>query len=288
MKNWLKYLKRSRAISPVIATVLLIGLVVIAGLGVALVIFGTINTPDALKIEVVSISSFETTDNDYLIDKLDITLENEERTNVLVKIDGFSLLYMNQTEIQGWYMDLAQQEILIPALTIQTIPIACDNSIDQNELVAQNTTIYIDVTVFPEGKDDSRHAEIFRSDLLLVGDTYGPLTLIAENPSDLFGKEGLIMNFSVSNNGSTDLNLKLDFSTDATDKIFFIINGVNKTTHSFSLSGFGITNFQFDLFELNTTALASPSETYLVFVTLWDSDSLRLLATQSLLPTYEP
>ena len=56
--------KKRKAISPVIATVLLIGLVVLAGLGVALIIFGTINTPDPLKVEVVSISSFETTDEE--------------------------------------------------------------------------------------------------------------------------------------------------------------------------------------------------------------------------------
>ncbi len=195
---------------------------------------------------------------------------------------------MNQTQIQGWYMDIDQQEILLRALTIQTLPIACDNTLDQDELVAQNTSIYIDVTVFPVGKDDSRFAETFRSDILLVGDTYGPVTLIAKNPNDVFGNEGYTMNFSVSNNGSTDINLKLEFSTDATDKIFFLINGVNSSTHSFSLNGFRSTNFQFDLFQFNTTALASPLESYLVFVTLWDSDSLRLLATQSLIPSYEP
>ena len=288
MKKWLRSLNRSRAISPVIATVLLIGLVVVAGLGVAFVLFGTINAPDPLKVEVVSISSFETTDYDYLIDKFDVTLENKERTSIRVKVDGFSLLHMNRTPIQGWTMDLEQQEILIPALAIQTIPIACDNSIDQDELIPQNMSIYIDVTVFPVDKDDSRFAKTFRSDILLVGDTYGPLTLNVNNPSDIFGTEGLTMNFSVSNNGSTDLNLKLEFSTDAADKIFFLINGVNTSYHSFSLNGFSSTTFQSDLFQLNTTTLASPSETFLIFVTLWDSSSLRLLATQTLLPSYEP
>jgi hypothetical protein len=272
----------------VIATVLLIGLVVVAGLGVALVMFGTINTPDPLKIEVVSISSFETTDDDHLVDKFDVTLENQERTIARVKVDGFALNHMNGTSIQGWNMDLDQQEILIPALTIQTIPITCDNSIDQNELVPQNTSIYIDVTVFPAEKDDSRFAKTFGSDLLLVGGTYGPLTLNANNPSDDFGTEGLTMNFSVSNNGSMDLNLKLEFSTDAADKIFFIINGINSSTHSFSLNGFSSTSFQSDLFQLNTTALASPSETFLIFVAIRDSDSLRLLAIQTLFPSYEP
>ena len=82
MKNWLITKKTRRGISPVIATVLLIGLVVVAGLGVALVMFGTINTPDPLGIEVVAISSFETTDSDTKVDRFYITLQNTERTSI--------------------------------------------------------------------------------------------------------------------------------------------------------------------------------------------------------------
>ncbi|MCK4847491.1 MAG: hypothetical protein KAT16_00540, partial [Candidatus Heimdallarchaeota archaeon] len=69
MRNLISFKRRKRAVSPVIATVLLIGLVVVAGLGVALVMFGTINTPDPLKIEFLSVSSFETTDGDYKVDR---------------------------------------------------------------------------------------------------------------------------------------------------------------------------------------------------------------------------
>ena len=56
MKKMLTFKRKKRAISPVIATVLLIGLVVVAGVGVAVVMFGTINSPDPLKLDIISIS----------------------------------------------------------------------------------------------------------------------------------------------------------------------------------------------------------------------------------------
>ena len=86
---------RRRAISPVIATVLLIGLVVIAGLGVALVMISTINAPDPIGIEVLSISNFETTDDDILVDRFEIEIWNSEETSLRLTKNGIKLLYFN-------------------------------------------------------------------------------------------------------------------------------------------------------------------------------------------------
>ncbi len=286
MKNLFSYKRKKRAISPVIATVLLIGLVVIAGLGVALVMFGTINTPDPLKIEIVSISSFETTDGDYNVDRFDITLYNNERTNARIEMDAFSLLYFNQTEILGWEMD-GQSEIIIPALTIQTITLACDNTLNEFELEPQNTTIYIDVTVYPADSNNPRLAKTFRSDILTIGDTFGPVSLSSFSVGSSFDQSGLTLNFSVTNNGSSDLNLRLDFATDSLGKFFYKINGVNSTSHSFTLDGFQTTVFPDTLFQINSTSLAVIGEIYLIFVTLWDDDNMNLLATEALLLAYE-
>ncbi len=288
MKKMLSYKRKKRAISPVIATVLLIGLVVVAGLGVALVMFGTINTPDPLKIEILSISSFETTDGDYKVDRFDLTLYNTERTNVRIETDSFTLLYSNQTEIIGWEMDLGQPEIIITALTIETITLACDNTLDEFELEPRNTTIYIDVTAYPAESNNPRLAKTFRSDILTIGDTVGPVSLSSLTVGSSFDQSGLVLNFSVANNGSSDLDLRLDFSTDSFSKIFYIINGVNSTTHSFTLDGFKATVFPDTLFQINTTSLAVFGENYLILVTLWDNESMDLLASEALLLTYEP
>ncbi|PWI48744.1 hypothetical protein CEE45_04985 [Candidatus Heimdallarchaeota archaeon B3_Heim] len=286
MKNWLITKKTKRGISPVIATVLLIGLVVVAGLGVALVMFGTINTPDPLGVEVIAISSFETTDSDIKVDRFDITLQNTERTNVEISADAFSLLYFDKTPIPGWYMD--QSKILLPGLAIETISLTCDNTIDQNELIPGNDTIFIEVTVFPQGKTSSRSAKTFSSDVLTIGDTYGPTTLVSLNPSQTFGQEGLTMNFSLSNNGSMDMNLRLDFSVASSSGLFFILNSINRSSHIFTLEGFESTTFQEDLFQLNSSELTNPGEPYLIFVTLSDDDNGSILAIESLSVTYEP
>jgi flagellin-like protein len=287
MKNLLKHNQRKRAISPVIATVLLIGLVVIAGLGVALVMFGTINTPDPLKIEVVSISSFETTDGDYKVDQFKLTLFNPERTSARIEVDAFTLFYLNKTEIPGWEMNEDQSERIISALETDTITLACDNTLNEYELQPKNTTIYIDVTVYPATNTNPRSAKTFRSDILTIGETIGPVTLTSFTEGNSFDQSGFNMNFSITNNGSTDLNLRLDFTSDSPNKIFFIINGVNRTTHSFTLDGFSTTSIPDTIFQINTTSDAILDESYLVIVNLFDNDNMQWFATESLLLTYE-
>ncbi len=287
MKKLFEYKRIKRAISPVIATVLLIGLVVVAGLGVALVMFGTINTPDPLKIEVDSISSFETTDGDYKVDQFEITLYNPERTSVRIEVDAFTLFYLNQTEIPGWEMNEDQSERIISALETDTITLACDNTLNEFELEPRNTTIYIDVTVYPAASTNPRSAKTFRSDILTIGDTIGPASLTSFTQGNSFDQSGFTLNFSVINNGSSDLDLRLDFGTDSSSKIFFIINGVNTTTHSFTLDGFGTTLFPDTLFQINTSSTAILGETYLILVNLSDNDNMKWFATETLLLTYE-
>ncbi|MCK4847418.1 MAG: hypothetical protein KAT16_00170, partial [Candidatus Heimdallarchaeota archaeon] len=242
-------------------------------------------TPDPLKIEFLSISSFETTDGDYKVDRFDLTLHNNERTNVRIETNAFTLFDIDQTELPGWEMD--QSEIIIPALTIETITLACDNTLDDSELEPLNTTIYIEVTAYPAESDNPRSAKTFRSDILPIGDTVGPVSLFSTTVSSSFDQSGLTLNFSVTNNGSSDLNLRLEFSTDSFNKIFYIINEVNSTNHHFTLEGLKTTNFPDTLFQINTTSLAADEDNYLVFVTLWDNDNLDLLASKALLLTYD-
>ena len=288
MKKLLKHKRRKRAISPVIATVLLIGLVVVAGLGVALVMFGTINTPDPLKIEFVSISSFETTDGDYNVDQFELTLYNPERTSVRIEVDAFVLWnFSDKTEIPGWEMNEDQSERFIPALETDTITLACDNTFNEYELEPKNTTIYIDVTVYPAASENPRSAKTFRSDVLLIGETIGPVTLTSLTQGTSFDQSGFTLNFSVTNNGSTNLDLRLDFTTDSSSKIFFIIDGVNSTDHSFSLDGFRTTSFPGTLFQINASSEAILDETYLILVNLFDNNNMEWFATESLLLTYE-
>ena len=249
IKNSLRY--KSRGVTPVIATVLLIGLVVVAGIGVALVVFGTVSTPAPLEVDIVAISEFETTDDDIYIDRFSITLHNLERTSVRIKQDAFLLMFRNRSIIQGWTMELDQSLILLPALSIQTIPLSCDPSNNQNELIPQNTTIYIEVTVFPEDSDSPRSARAFRSDLLIVGDTFGPINLETLQTSLILESVGLNISFNITNFGSTDANLILEFSTDSSNSIFFVINGVNRTTFAFLLPKYANTTFPDELFTIN-------------------------------------
>lgn len=252
INNTLGY--KSRGVTPVIATVLLIGLVVIAGIGVALVVFGTVSTPAPLEVDIISISEFETTDDDIYIDRFSITLHNSERTNVRIKQDAFSLMLRDGSDILGWTMELDQAAILLPALSIQTIPLSCDPSDNQNELIPRNDTIYVDVTVFPEGSDRQRSARTFRSDLLIVGDTFGPIKLETQETSLILEPIGLNLSFNINNLGSTDANLILEFSTDSSNSIYFSINGINRTSFTFLLPKYGSTTLPDEVFTINPIA----------------------------------
>lgn len=243
MKIIKKIYRKSRGISPVIATILLIGLTVIAGIAVALVMFGIVNTPDPLKVEVVGISNFETTDSDFLIDQFSVTLENKERTNVQIEPNAFLLSFINQTEITGWSLDTGEDTILLPALNSETFTLKCDSTSDQNELTPNNDSIFIDVTIFPEGSTNPRNAKTFKSDILKVGNTIGPVSLTPLLSTTDFGSGGLILNFSVSNIGSTDLNLVLEISASPNEDFYMTVNGENKTQYSFTITKYSTNTF---------------------------------------------
>jgi hypothetical protein len=270
---------KRRGVTPVIATVLLIGLVVIAGIGVALVMFGTINTPDPIGVEIVSISDFKTTDDD-------VTLHNEERTNVRVQADAFALRFQNGLDIIGWGMNLDQNEIILPAMAIQTIPLSCDPTDDQNELSPKNDTIYIEVTVFPEGSP--RNERTFQSNLLIIGDTTGPVDLTLQVSPTILKSGGLNLSFNVENFGSTDRNFFLEFSTDSPDKIFFVINDNNATNHYFSLKKYSNTTFPSDVFTIRPKlSNISHDDPIFIFIWLWDQEKSTQLSLATIFLTFE-
>ena len=281
-----KFQTKSRGVSPVIATVLLIGLVVVAGIGVAIVMFGTITAPIPLKVEIVSISDFKTTDDDIYIDQFEVTIQNVERSNVRIFSDSFTLSWFNLTPIEGWALNLDINEIILPALTIQTFPLSCDPENNPAELTPENDTIYLEVTIYPETTDNPRSAKRFQSDILKIGDTYGPITI--SPPIDpMLPAEGLNIPITIQNYGSLDLELRLEFTTDSSSKIFFELNNINTSNYYFSLSKFENTNFPSVNFTVRPTSQVIVSENYLVLIFLWNTADNRLLATANFILTYE-
>ncbi len=281
---------KSRGVTPVIATVLLIGLVVVAGIGVALVVFGTINTPSPLNISVLSISDFESTDNDFFVDHFSVTLQNTERTNVRIKQEAFSIYNRTkspESEITGWIMDLNQAEIILPALTIETFPISCDTDLNENELTPRNDTIYIKVTVYPEGSDNPRAAKTFFSDLLIVGDTYGPFYLTSQQTNLNLGQSGLNLSINIANFGSTDTNLVLDISTDSMQSLYFAINGLNSTSQMFSVNRYTNISLTDSITVYPIPSGVSNGNKYFVLIFLKDQENQVPLASLFLELTYQ-
>ncbi|MFX0211451.1 MAG: archaellin/type IV pilin N-terminal domain-containing protein [Candidatus Hodarchaeota archaeon] len=274
---------KKRGVTPVIATVLLIGLVVIAGIGVAIVMFGTITTPDPIDVEIESISNFETTDKDFLVDRFKVSLQNKERTSVRIQSDAFKIILHNGTEKEGWEINQTQDEFILPGLGRLSIRLSCDPSDDRSELSPNNDTIYIEVTVFPEG--NSRNGKTCRSTVLFVGDTTGPIYLTSYISESKLTSGGLNLSFDVANFGSTDRYLFLEFTSDSSD-IYFVINNNNKTRHYFSLTKYSNTTFSSDIFTVKPEASISPG-LVLIEVWLWDEESSTQISFALISLTYE-
>ena len=267
---------KARGVTPVIATILLIGLVVVAGIAVAIVMFGTINSPDPMRVDILAISDFETTDSNVLIDQFSVTLSNEERSNVRIESDAFTLEYLDRTPIEGWTMDPDQALYLAPREII-TISLICDPVIG-DQLMPGEGAIYIRVQVFPRDSTNERSAQIFSSDLLSVGGTKGPIYLGSPSTSVNLEATGLDINFAITNNGSLDQDLELELYTDSPNNITFAIGNVNRTTVSFSLAGFDDTMINCTVFP---TARANVDDLYIISAFLWGKEGLGLIQIMS-------
>ncbi len=278
--------RKLRGVSPVIATILLIGLTVVAGVAVAVMLFGTANAPDPIKVLVLSISDFETTDDDFLIDQFSVTIQNDERTNIRIEQDSFSLKTVNQsdrnqtTEIPEWSVDFDYDEIYLPGLAIQTFTLSCDPTLDEVELTPRTNLVIIEIIVFPEDSTNPRSAKTFKSDTLRIGDTNGPVLLTSMNAETNFGVEGLNLSFNLTNFGSTDLDLIIDFSTDSSEKISFAIDRNNQTTQLyFSLLQYSTTNFTSNTFTVLPTDLTVTDDNYIILVTIWNQANLKIISS---------
>jgi hypothetical protein len=263
---------KARGVTPVIATILLIGLVVVAGIAVAVVMFGTINAPDPMDVEILAISDFETIDANIFIDQFSVTLRNAERSNVRIESDAFTLEYLNGTEIVGWIMDPDRAIYLAPR-EIVTVDIVCDPIVG-DQLTPGQDSIYIQVKVFPRDSTNERSAQTFSSDLLSVGGTNGPVFLVSQSSGVNLEDTGLDINFTITNNGSLDQELELELYTDSPNNVTFAIGNINRTTISFSVAGYDDVILNCTVYP---TARANVDDVYVVLTFLWGQEGLGLI-----------
>ncbi len=286
MKMNIRHLLRgkSRGVSPVIATILLIGLVVVAGIAVAVVMFGTLNSPAPIDVEIVGISDFETTDSNVLIDQFSVTIRNAERSNIRIESDAFTLEFINGTSIEGWKMD-PDQAIYLSPREIVAITLVCDPIVG-DQLMPDQDTIYIFVKVFPKDSTSERLTQTFSSELLSVGNTHGPIFLekVPQDSTLDLETSGLNINFTIINNGSADQDLELELISDSPKNITFILDSVNRTTVSISSEGFSSLTLNCTIFP---TARANEDDLYGVSAFLWGQEGLGLISIVSFFLIYQ-
>jgi hypothetical protein len=238
-------------------------------------------------LEIRAISDFKTTDSNILIDSFMASLHNTVTDKVLIGItSGCALEFSDGTPIRGWNINLDLNEITIPGLSIQSIPLTCDPIIGL-ELTPGNATIFIKLTYLPMTGTSIGSARMYMSDLLTVGDTIGPVFIESEQVEYILTNLGLNLSLGVTNNGSTDLNLSLEFSTND-DSLYFVINGVNDTNHIFLLPKFSYTLFPSDIFTVKPKpSQVSQNREYFILIFLKRQETMEVLAFLLILITYQ-
>jgi len=231
-------------------------------------------------VRILSISDFKTTDTNILIDQFSLTLHNTERTNLRVEADAFALEYKNGTPIPGWNM--YQSEIYLSARMIEDFTLVCDPTYGI-ELPPDHDSIYIEVTVFPKDSTSERSARTFRSNLMLIGSTYGPIDLEYQASTLNLVDAGLTINFTTTNNGSADQSFLLDLYTNSPENITFRIDGINRSAASFSVFGFNKTTLSLTVFP---TDRVTSGDSYIVIAFLSRKSDLNLVAFVSFILTY--
>ena len=190
---------------------------------------------------------------------------------------------MGGTPISGWSKNPDQPVIILSAKSIEIFTLICDTT-EGDELIPDNDTIYIEITVFPKDSTNERSAKTFRSDLLSIGSTYGPISLEYQSLTLNLEDTGLDINFTVTNNGSADQILILELSsTDSPQNITFSIDGVNRTNVLFTLSGYSYKILNTTVFP---TDKASVGDSYIVFVNLYTQKNMVPVALMVLILTY--
>ncbi len=203
--------RRKRAVSPIIATLILLGITVAAG-AVVYVMFnqGISGTTTArIDLEVVSLTNFKDTNNNTKYDQFSVFVQNIERDAAYIS----SITVINttsSTQLSSWTMIAEKTEVL--GYQAATVAISTSNSTEE---LQNGDVINIEIS---GGRSISKTSADKLAEFLNyeVGGLYGgsldfmpsPLSLVVLEAN--VGQENVTV--SITNNGSTNSTVELELT----------------------------------------------------------------------------
>ncbi len=228
-----------RAVSPVIATVLLIALVIIAGFLVSLILFSTLTAPRPLVLSITDIDQFTTTDDDQLIDQFRVILSNTGTIRGLILVNSFQVYNVTsgtEEKLEGWQANITEN---VPILEGQSLSLLLHSNSKEFQLEANKTKIVIEFSAKrADSPNDKPKTFSNRFSPLLVPPTKGPVIV------NVIKRTAPFLSINATNLGllSVDVTIQVDFPTDLslvnnTNFLTATINGGTSITETWQFNG---------------------------------------------------
>ncbi|MFQ5981164.1 MAG: archaellin/type IV pilin N-terminal domain-containing protein [Candidatus Heimdallarchaeota archaeon] len=267
----IQFHSRPRGVSPILATILLVALVIVGGALTFIVLAGVFTQNTPLDLEIETMSDFRSEDGDVRVDRFQISITNLRTETAVVKRTEISVFNKTgvEAELNGWQVQGTSTEYLLSGKETVDLTLICDTP--NHELLPRADRIQVQFNGYrSDDRDDN--PKLFKSSTVTVGQTYGPVGLSVESTHALDSN----LTLTVSNNGTTDLE---DLVIEVSGENSFFFNGTSyKASAAITLEGITVNpsravtpgGVQTLYWYVNASASLA-SGTY--FVSVWITDS---------------
>ncbi|MHA2231906.1 MAG: archaellin/type IV pilin N-terminal domain-containing protein, partial [Candidatus Hodarchaeales archaeon] len=203
----IQFHSRPRGVSPILATILLVALVIVGGALTFIVLAGVFTQNTPLDLEIETMSDFRSEDGDVRVDRFQISITNLRTETAVIKRTEITVINMtvdavtgdrNKTELTGWQVQGTSTEYLLSGKETVDLTLSCNTP--NHELLPRATQIQVQFNGY-RSDDRNDNPKDFKSSTVTVGQTYGPVGLSVESTHALDSN----LTLTVSNNGTTDL-----------------------------------------------------------------------------------
>lgn len=275
-------LSKCRGVSPIIATILLIALVIVGAAVTFIVLSGIFTQTTPIDLEIESISDFRSENGDVLVDRFTISIKNVRTEPAIIQTNEIKVNNMTidvngipeNTQLAGWQVLSDLDEHTISGEETLNLDLRCINTND--ELIPQFDRIKVSFAAFHSDDPDGTITS-FSSSVVQVGETYGPVALLVSS-THIVGSgasNDTNLDLTLVNNGTTDLDLLVEVRGETQ----FLFNGSDSymTQASISLNSYGILGSAVTLGWYVSATAGLASGTYYVSILVADS-SLQTMA----------
>ncbi len=210
-KRMLARVKGYRTVSPVIATVLLIALSVIAGLLLTITVLTILTIPQPIQVTVETPFDYKSSDSDVLIDSFRFGLRNDGDFAVQILNPKANIkILRGNAELKSWKVTFNESTFVVNARSSVILTMKME-TVNLQEQLKKNDKFQITLqdALLPLGDNTENIApSTVTSRTFTVGDTYGPLKFF--NSSD----NGTHLEVNVTNLGTVTLTIQARVSSD--------------------------------------------------------------------------